>query len=88
MAAPLDFRDAEIGPGWKSGFTHNYSAFRTASRIARLPTRSQPGSHMSPVRSPLFNTFLMAFLYPRGLFGGGRTNSAASSPPTGSLRLD
>jgi hypothetical protein len=61
MAAPLDFRDAEIGPGWKSGFTRNYRAFRTASRTARLPTRSQPGSHMSPVRSPLFNTFLMAF---------------------------
>src|SRR5438132_4899485 len=26
--------------------------------IARVPTRSQPGCQMSPVREPLFNTFL------------------------------
>jgi hypothetical protein len=42
-------------------FPRDYSAFRTASPIERVPTRSLPGCPMSPVRKPLFNTFLTAF---------------------------
>jgi hypothetical protein len=47
--------------GSEDRFTGDYRAFRTASPIARVPTRSQPACQMSPVRNPSFNTFLTAF---------------------------
>jgi hypothetical protein len=51
LTVPLDFRDAEMVPAY--GPVHpEYSAFKTASPIARVTTRSQPGSQMSPVRNP------------------------------------
>jgi hypothetical protein len=72
---PPSFERSSGGPHWphrsifeipkllrlEHRFTRDYSAFRTASPIARVLTRSQPGSQISPVRNPLFNTFLRAF---------------------------
>src|SRR5277367_6183906 len=54
LAVPLDVPRCRIWSGLKDRFTRDYSAFRTASPIARVPTRSEPGSQMSPVRNPLF----------------------------------